>query len=101
MLLILIDSNNNVTLNLNGNTISTYTHNYFSSGGAPYFIQGGGNTSSFTSTTYISEIVNFNTALSVLNYQKVEGYLAWKWGLQSSTIKTGLPSGHPYYNAAP
>jgi len=28
--------------------------------------------------------------------QKIEGYLAWKWGLTSS-----LPSDHPYKNAAP
>lgn len=30
------------------------------------------------------------------NHQKTEGYLAWKWGLQSN-----LPSGHPYKNIAP
>lgn len=28
--------------------------------------------------------------------EKLEGYLAWKWGLQNS-----LPVGHPYKNAAP
>ena len=28
--------------------------------------------------------------------QKIEGYLAWKWGLQAS-----LPGGHPYASAAP
>lgn len=30
------------------------------------------------------------------NQQKIEGYLAWKWGLEGN-----LPSGHPYKNAAP
>ena len=28
--------------------------------------------------------------------QKIEGYLAWKWGLEAN-----LPSGHPYKDAAP
>ncbi|MDR3503102.1 MAG: hypothetical protein P4L79_11050 [Legionella sp.] len=28
--------------------------------------------------------------------RKIEGYLAWKWGIQTS-----LPVGHPYYSAAP
>ena len=30
------------------------------------------------------------------NHQKTEGYLAWKWGLESM-----LPSGHPYKNYKP
>jgi hypothetical protein len=40
---------------------------------------------------YIFEILIFNTALSLTQYQQAEGYLAWKWGLQGS-----LPSSHPY-----
>ena len=42
-------------------------------------------------TGYFSEVIIFNTALSVANQQKVEGYLAWKWNLASS-----LPSSHPF-----
>jgi len=43
----------------------------------------------------ISEIIltNDNT---LLNRQKLEGYLAWKWGLEGN-----LPVGHPYKGAAP
>lgn len=33
---------------------------------------------------------------STSDHQKTEGYLAWKWGIQSK-----LPAGHPYKNAAP
>ena len=40
---------------------------------------------------YIMEIIIYNVALTTLQKQQVEGYLAWKWGIQSS-----LPSGHPY-----
>ena len=44
----------------------------------------------------IGEILFFDTALSTNNRQKLEGYLAWKWGLQAN-----LPSDHPYKSAAP
>jgi hypothetical protein len=34
----------------------------------------------------------FNTEITVLQRQLIEGYLAWKWGIQSS-----LPSSHPFF----
>ncbi len=37
-----------------------------------------------------------STGLSETNRQKVEGYLAWKWGIESV-----LPAGHPYKSAPP
>ena len=45
---------------------------------------------------FMSEILVYNTSLSVSDRQKVEGYLSWKWGLQ-----TNLPTAHPYYSAEP
>jgi hypothetical protein len=42
------------------------------------------------------EIIAYNTVPSLANRQLIEGYLAWKWGLQGS-----LPAGHPYKSAAP
>jgi hypothetical protein len=44
----------------------------------------------------IGEVITYPTALTTLDRQKVEGYLAWKWGLQAN-----LPVGHPYKNAPP
>jgi hypothetical protein len=41
---------------------------------------------------YISEILVYNTALNTSQRQAIEGYLAWKWGLNGS-----LPITHPYY----
>jgi Concanavalin A-like lectin/glucanases superfamily len=41
---------------------------------------------------YISEVLVYNSVLTTTQRQAVEGYLAWKWGLQGS-----LPSTHPYY----
>jgi hypothetical protein len=34
--------------------------------------------------------------LTTTQRQQVEGYLAWKWGLQ-----TALPTTHPYYKVRP
>ena len=44
----------------------------------------------------IFDILIYNRTLTSLQQQKVEGYLAWKWGLQST-----LPAGHPFKTAAP
>jgi hypothetical protein len=44
----------------------------------------------------IAEIVIAQSSLSTDNRQKLEGYLAWKWGLQAN-----LPAGHPYKNSPP
>ena len=67
--------------------------------------------SAFTSTTwclgyipsypiqqkfYLHEFVTFSTQLSTQQQQVMEGYLGWKWGIQSM-----LPAGHPYKSARP
>jgi len=45
---------------------------------------------------YIPEIICFNSAISTDDRQKLEGYLAWKWGLAAN-----LPAGHPYKTTPP
>lgn len=45
---------------------------------------------------YLSEVLVFGNTLTTSQKQKVEGYLAIKWGLQSS-----LPTNHPYKSALP
>ena len=45
---------------------------------------------------YISEVLVYNSVLTTAQRQQVEGYLAWKWGLQAS-----LPSTHPFYATVP
>lgn len=47
-------------------------------------------------TGNFSEILIYNAALTTTQRQQIEGYLAWKWGLQAQ-----LPLAHPYYTAAP
>jgi hypothetical protein len=44
----------------------------------------------------IGEILIYNTILSAAQRQAIEGYLAWKWGLQ-----VNLPANHPFKNVPP
>ena len=44
----------------------------------------------------IAELLTFSTRLGVTETQRIEGYLAWKWGLQGK-----LAAGHPYKSHAP
>jgi hypothetical protein len=44
----------------------------------------------------IGEVIIFNTALTTSQRQQVEGYLAWKWGLQNN-----LPDTHAYKKIKP
>ena len=44
----------------------------------------------------LAEILLYSSVLGVNQYQVLEGYLAWKWGL--STL---LPSFHPFYTRQP
>ena len=44
----------------------------------------------------VGEIVIVTSALSTTDRQKLEGYLAWKWGTAST-----LPAGHPYRSVPP
>lgn len=45
---------------------------------------------------YFCELVVLNVALSTSDRQLMEGYLAWKWGIQAK-----LPEAHPYAFAPP
>jgi len=73
-------------LNIGGGTSSTGV------GGQPF--QG-----------YISEILMYSYVLSASQRQQVEGYLAWKWGMNSSSTTKPttitLPVSHSFYNTRP
>ena len=62
----------------------------------PLFINGQAGTATNSYQSYLAEVIVFNTGLSQSNRQIVEGYLAWKWGMQAL-----LPVIHPYYAAGP
>ena len=83
---------------LNGSVIATNTSNFLlTSYQIPEFGRRYGNTAAVAyHTINIFEVVVYVPALTTLQRQQVEGYLAWKWGTQSTLINT-----HPYYSAPP
>lgn len=77
-----------------GTTLFTYG----SSGGGldSFYINTGGCCGGETSDCQIAEIILYTATLTDNQCRQVEGYLAWKWGLQAN-----LPSDHPYKNSRP
>ncbi len=45
---------------------------------------------------FMYEILGYGGQIIATQRQQIDGYLAWKWGVQSD-----LPAGHPYVSAAP
>ena len=81
-------------------TDTTFTEFSAQSGGG-YLLGARWLSGAVNSTTYglrgdIGEVVYVGATLSTEDRQKLEGYLAWKWGLVAS-----LPSNHPYKTYPP
>lgn len=72
---------------------ATFGITYYAVGADPYT---GNQTNTTLAKGHISEVIVYNTALSSTDRINIEGYLAWKWGLQSN-----LPMTHTYKNTAP
>jgi hypothetical protein len=71
-----------------GNTSNTASAYIFLNGITP---------ASAVAQLYLYEVIVYtNRLLTTSQRQQVEGYLAWKWGLQKN-----LPSTHPYYKLRP
>jgi hypothetical protein len=90
-------NNSEIKILLNGSLIgSAIVNNNFSAGitliGAGYYPT----STSFHLNGTISEIIIYNSVLTNIQRQQIEGYLAWKWGIQSS-----LQNNHPYINYTP
>ena len=94
---IAMEADDNGRIFRDGSVIYSPTYTYSDTGYAGLIGVGGrySGTSSFY-TGAISEMILVPTKLSDADRQKIEGYLAWKWGLEAN-----LPSGHPYKSAAP
>jgi len=50
---------------------------------------------------YIGEVITYKALFSTIDREKVEGYLAWKWGLQSQLSSTNPWKTTPPTNATP
>ena len=87
---IIFDSGGSCTFRNNGNAVS------IASGNGNGIKGMGFNTPNEPSDAQIGEMYIFTTNITATHYTKVEGYIAWKWGLQASLNAT-----HPYKNFAP
>lgn len=77
-------------------TINNVGTGGFWSTGTSAIITLGGESGPTTGTLDIFELMQYDGILTTVQRQSIEGYLAWKWGLQAN-----LPANHPYKNAAP
>ena len=66
------------------------------SGGGTMVVGEGGGTNALNSIIGVSERITVNSSISLSDIEKVEGYLAHKWGLAAN-----LPADHPFRSAAP
>jgi len=84
-------SGNQVLINGNGGTITTFSETLIAIDGKVNTVgRDFAGAEQFTDGA-IAEIITLNNLPSTEDRQRVEGYLAWKWGLESN-----LPIGHPY-----
>jgi hypothetical protein len=90
--------NNNNYIRRNGTDISNVTSGIFTLPANSNIIIGNNNNFDYSKKLkgYIGEILMFDRQLNSIDRQQIEGYLSWKWGLQSF-----LPSNHTYKNSAP
>jgi hypothetical protein len=102
VLVAVVVENNVQTVYLNGTQAGQVTYDYTPSFDLEGWSMGNSVRDGSLSTQYTAfsgvhaESAMYTAALSTSDRQKMEGYLAWKWGMQSD-----LPVGHPYKNAAP
>ena len=93
---------------LNGLALNSKTGSYIASTLTGLNIGGGNSATGFGGQPfqgYIGEILIYNYVLSASQRQQVEGYLAWKWGMTSTSLNKStaitLPVSHAFYNTQP
>ena len=86
----------NTCVAINGTLIPTNKVNPATFNISSYMIGNNNGTSYNKYVGYIYEVIVYNTLLYSRARFAIEGYLAWKWGIQ-----TLLPTTHPYYNKVP
>lgn len=90
------DDGVNMCVAVNGSIIPSNQPNPAKFNISSYIIGKNSGTSYNNYSGYIYEIIAYNVLLYSRSRFAVEGYLAWKWGIQSL-----LPTSHMYYNSAP
>jgi hypothetical protein len=75
----------------NGSPLQIGSQQPYSSSTSTFWIGADGPAAGSRITLYYGEMLFYNSVLSTFQRQQVEGYLAWKWGLQGL-----LPANHPF-----
>jgi len=83
-------------VSLDGATSTVFTESVGSAGFTTTGIGSIRPTSQYPLDGYIAEMIFITSVVATEDRQKIEGYLAHKWGLQAN-----LPAEHPYKNHAP
>lgn len=83
-------------VNINGTNSVTFTENSALSQTTTQNTYFGTIDTGINAAVEFNEIILYTTSLSTQQRQELEGYLAWKWGLQKS-----LPGSHPFFNFPP
>lgn len=86
----------NYTLNGTVRTTTVFAGSGGSATNAALPLYIGGATAAFGTGVQFAELIHFNVAISTSQRQQIEGYLAWKWGLQNN-----LPDTHAYKKIRP
>jgi hypothetical protein len=81
---------------LNGASPSTSGFDKVRGTGEDQYFLGNRNDKARAGAVDLAEIIVCTSSLSLEEYEKIEGYLAHRWGLEAN-----LPSGHPYEDAPP
>jgi hypothetical protein len=91
----LVTTNSNMAIWYNGTSFGTPTTVTITAGRTSV-IGGASNAGSINTSQYfqgiIYEVIGYTRSIPTSERQQVEGYLAWKWGIQNR-----LPTTHPYY----
>jgi len=88
-------SDSSATIHTNGSTNSYGGVSLSNATGNTLFLLGENrNNTGVGSNIMVFEMLGYNTQVTVSQREQIEGYLAWKWGLQAS-----LPTTNPYYKS--
>lgn len=91
-----VTTTTSVAVALNGSTFTTGSISAWSSGTTTYLGVDTTN-SSYYFIGYVMEILFYNSVLNSTQQKQIEGYLAYKWGLQRSLPATHTFSRTPYF----
>lgn len=85
-----------MSVRLNGSNTVSSNYDSFVLSNNSFFYYFGTETYNLFSAGNLHEVLHYRSALSITDITRAEGYLAWKWGLQSN-----LNSAHPYRYVPP